>query len=175
MGLINPKPRFAYDDTANQVYDYLVQKDVPLEDRYKAPDGVWNLNEVKRLILAGLPCEGALVSKPDPKAKGPPPKAPVPPAGSGLQTASTGGKESKKAGGSDLFPKDGLSAEQLGALKLTPLQAAALGLTRSQMDVVGVPASTIKGWAITPERAEALKLTEAQRDALMIHSDEDPE
>ncbi len=168
MGLINPKPRFAYDDATDQVYDYIVQKDFPLTDKYIAPDGVWNLKEVKRLILAGQPCEAARIGNAPPPAKAPPKPLPQP----GTQAApssgvgnTSSGEEKQNAPGK--FYATGLSVEQLQALKLSPLQCAALGLTRSQLDVTGVPASTIAGWDMNEARANALKLTAEQRAALM--------
>jgi len=64
MGLINPKPRFGYDSDADMIYDYLVQRDVALSDAYRGPDGVWNLFEVKRLILSGQSVEYARLQVP---------------------------------------------------------------------------------------------------------------
>lgn len=74
MSLINPKPRFGYDADADAVYDYLTQRDEPLRDFYSAPDGVWDLFEVKRLILAGSTVEAARVAGPEQLSE--PPTAP---------------------------------------------------------------------------------------------------
>ena len=158
MTLIHAKPRFGYDDATDMVYDYLVQRDLALTDRHEAPDGVWDLNEVKRLILLDQPVETARVGN-APKPKAAPPAPFKPKAQGGLTPAPSSGPAAADQGG--------LSADELKALGLTPLQQAALGLTRSQIDVTGIPRSTIDGWGITAARADALKLNEAQRDALM--------
>ena len=48
MSIINQKPRFGYDTEANDIYDYELNKHVPLSDANNGTDGVWNLFEVKR-------------------------------------------------------------------------------------------------------------------------------
>src|SRR5579863_3672429 len=81
MGLINPKPRFGYDDATDQIYDYQKQRDVPL-GVYSTSDGVWDLTQVKRLILTGQSIEAARVGPPEEtKTPTPPPPAPSLPAG----------------------------------------------------------------------------------------------
>src|SRR5712664_2847178 len=128
MGLINPKPRFAFDPDTGLVYDYAKQRDVPLTDDYSAADGVWDLLEVKRLILAGLSIEAAL-------RYGPPPTTPlqqgtathiqsetpnVGPAAGQIQAQTPNVPPASGSAGTT-----GLSVEQLTALKLSALQAAA--------------------------------------------------
>jgi hypothetical protein len=159
MGLINPKPRFAFDPDTDQVYDYLKQRDVPLTEDYSALDGVWDLLEVKRLILAGLPVEGA-------RRYGPPPAEPLPgmPAG---DPAVPGPQPTTNAPATGGAGTTGLSVEQLTALKLSALQAAALGLTPTQLTATGVTALQVDGWGMDAARAEALKLTAEQRAVLL--------
>lgn len=141
MALINPKPRFGYDPETDAVYDYVKQKDVALTTDYAAGDGVWDLIEVKRLILAGLTVEGARRDLTAAELS-PPSSAPEP--------AITG-----------------LTGVQLTALKLSAVQAAALGLTPIQISVTGVTATQVRAWALTAARAEALKLTSEQRAVLL--------
>lgn len=159
MGLINPKPRFGYDDATDLVYDYLRGRDIALTDDYSAVDGVWDLHEVKRLILAGVPIETARVgesSEANARTLIPPPPVQQP----GTVDAPSSSGKAKAS--------NGLSADDLKALGLSPLQQAALGLTRSQIDVVGIEQSTIEGWGITAARADALKLNPEQRAALLV-------
>ena len=69
--LMNPKPRFAFDPTANRIFDYATSRDVELTEAYVAKDGIWNLLEVKALILAGEPIEAARVAGPSAAAPAP--------------------------------------------------------------------------------------------------------
>lgn len=169
MGLINPKPRFGFDPEANSIYDYVLQRDLSiLADVYEAPDGPWNLVEVKRLILEGLPVEGARIPRPQPLSgvtelvsgtQSPPPNASHTQL-SNLQVNTQGQNTQHQA-------VTGFSVAQLLGLKLTALQAAALGITPTQMNATGVTGSQVQDWALTPERAEALKLTPEQRQVLL--------
>lgn len=158
MGLINPKPRFAYDDESGMIYDYQTQRDVPLTQAYSASDGVWNLAEVKRLILASLPVESARIAVPPTEelAQEPDPQGTEPMVG-----------EERAQGSAPILTAAALSVARLLALKLSPLQAAALGITPAQMTATGVTAEQIAAWGLTPERAEALKLTPEQRAVLL--------
>lgn len=169
MGLINPKPRFAWDDATDLIYDYVAQRDVALQVSYHAPDGVWDLVEVKRLILAGKSVEAAFMGAADPEVPAPAPagkkgRSTAPPANPVDPAAPDG-----KAAAAPKFDAAsiGLSVSQLIALKLSPIQAAALKLTAAQMTATGVPAETVRAWAMTAERADALKLTAAQRKVLL--------
>lgn len=169
MGLINPKPRFAYDDEANAVYDYVKQRDAALTEVYSAPDGVWNLFEVKRLILAGLPVEGARIEGPEPapapvasQIGGNPAVDPV----SG-QPLPAPGHEPNGAIRRPAPTPTGLSVAQLLGIKLSALQAAALGITPVQLSATGVTADQVAAWGLTAERADALNLTAEQRAVLM--------
>jgi hypothetical protein len=176
MGLINPKPRFAWDDATDMVYDYIAQRDIPLAERYATDDGVWNLIAVKNLILSGQPVEGARIGPPE-KAKAATPVVPIKPPtpGPGTQPAPSRAATDPETGKSttDATPPTGqaapagLSVAQLLALKLSPLQAAALGITAVQMTATGVPPSQVAGWGMNAERADALKLTEQQRAVLL--------
>lgn len=160
MGLINPKPRFAYDDESGMIYDYQTQRDVPLTPAYSASDGVWDLVEVKRLILASLPVESARIAvlpaeelalHPDPQDQEMEPMV----------------GEEQAQGAAPIPTPAALSVAQLLALKLSPLQAAALGITPAQMTATGVTAEQVAAWGLTPARAEALKLTPEQRAVLL--------
>ena len=147
MGLINPKPRFGLDTDTGLIYDYRVQKDVPITDAYSAPDGVWNLILVKQLILSGDPVESARVS-------GPTAASPALPPPHGVHPVHVEG-----AGG-------GISAPELKALELSPLQLSALGITAAELEA-GVPAAQVKAWGLTDAKATALNLTPAQRAVLL--------
>lgn len=164
MALINPKPRFAYDDATDMIYDYVGQKDVALVAKFNAKDGVWNLLEVKRLILAGQTIESARVGYL--KAPGPPPKLevvkPTPSPVSPAPAASTA------ATVAPIVPGQGLTATQLQSLKLSAIQAAAMGIKHEEMASTGVTAEQIADWGLTPARANALKLNTEQRTALGI-------
>lgn len=165
MGLINPKPRFGYETESDRVYDYVVQRDVALTDRYEARDGVWNLHEVKRLILAGEPVEGARIPSAAPVTSPPPPFIPT---NSDLVPApSTSLPQDLQSAIPTKGHVTGLSVAQLLELKLSALQAAALGITPTQMSATGLTATQVQAWALTPERAEALKLTAEQRAVLL--------
>jgi len=161
MGLINPKPRFAYDDESDMVYDYVKQRDAELTDRYEAADGLWNLNDVKRLILSGQAVEAARVAGPPERPVAP--RQPDPP----LQQPGTVDAPSKSAGEEKTVAGAGLSVPQLIALNLSPIQAAALRLTSAQLSATGVTAEQVQAWDMTPERADALKLTPEQRAVLL--------
>ena len=143
MGLINPKPRFAYDDASDLVYDYVKQRDVELTDRYEAADGLWNLNDVKRLILSGQAVEAARVAGPSERPVAP--RQPDPP----LQQPGTVVAPSQSADADKTWA--GLSVPQLIALNLSPIQAAALRLTSAQLSATGVTAEQVKAWDMTPE------------------------
>lgn len=158
MGLINPKPRFAYDDESGMIYDYQTQRDVPLMPAYSASDGVWNLVEVKRLILASLPVESARLALPPTEELAQEPDA---------QDKEPMVGEEQAQGSAPIPAAAALSVARLLALKLSPLQAAALGITPAQMTATGVTAEQIAAWGLTPERAEALKLTPEQRAVLL--------
>jgi len=173
MGLINPKPRFAYDDATDQVYDYVKQRDIALTDHYEAADGIWDLLEVKRLILAGQAVEEARIAdlprRPLPTAPPPPVEQPGTQAAPSTESKGTleleePAKEEAEGQGKTL---PGLSVAQLIALNLSPIQAAALGLTSAQLSATGVTAAQIANWGMNEERAEALKLTPAQRAILL--------
>lgn len=164
MGLINPKPRFGYDPEHNQVYDYVAQRDVPL-GLYEAKDGMWDLHEVKRLILAGQPIEAAR-SEVEAKEEGVANLKVIPPASpAGTPAAPTPGAGSPPV--EPLHGNVGLSVAQLLALKLSPLQAAALAISPTQMTATGVTALQVEGWDMNAERADALKLTPEQRAVLL--------
>lgn len=165
MGLINPQPRFGFDTATGLIFDYVTGRDHALTDAYVTRDGTWNLNQVKQLILAGKPIEAALVSKVAlaPTAPVVPIKAAATPL-PGAPTASGSRQSTAGAPGHVV----GLSVEQLQALKLLPLQAAAMGLTRAQLTVTGVTAEQVQGWALSAARADALKLTAEQRAALGV-------
>ncbi len=172
MGLINPKPRFAYDPDTDLVYDYYKQRDVPLAAAYSAPDGLWDLYEVKRLILSGSPIEGARVGPPPmptaaPLAPTPQPGLIAAPSIRNIGNAAVAAGAPFVITGSGTRPITGLSAEQLTAMKLLPLQMAAMGITPVQMSVTGVTATQVESWGLTPARADALRLTPEQRSVLM--------
>jgi hypothetical protein len=177
--LINPKPRFGYNPTTGQLYDYVAQKDVtPTAQAYDAPDGSWNLVAVKDAILAGQTIEtGHLsVKKPTPPATGTTPNpAKAPAAGPAVAPTTTSVKPNQpttaeehpvRLPGSHITIT-GLSVEQLQALKLSPLQVAALGITPVQLSATGVTAAHVEAWHLTAARADALKLTPEQRAVLM--------
>jgi len=152
MTLVHPKPRFGFDAETGQMFDYLTSRDVPLTDAYKAPDGTWNLNLVKELILSGKPIESAHLESPSNTPHHPEP-GPVP----GDPILHPGSPP----------PTHGVSAQELEALKLSPLQLAALGITHVELTQTGLTAAQLQALALTPERAEALHLTVAQQAVLM--------
>ena len=122
------------------MYDYVAGKDVALVPNYTGIDGVWDLNQVRDLILAGSTIEAARKSIAAPQPKPAPGPAPV--------------------GG--LTPPAAIKA-----LNFTPVQAAALGLTAAELknglsatQVAAIKAKT------TPARAVMLKLTAAQKSFL---------
>lgn len=163
--ILNPKPRFGYTPTTDLIYDYVAQRDVAPASNYAAVDGNWNLLEVKRAILAGETIEFARLSVKkvpivQPRAATPAP-APVPSVGE----PSSSTPAAAPAPGHGVVA---LSAEQLQSLKLSPLQAAAMGLTASQLNVTGVTALQVANWGLNAARADALKLTPEQRAILGV-------
>lgn len=164
MGLINPKPRFGYDPEQEMIYDYQGQRDLPIAGLHQAHDGVWDLLEVKRLILGGQPVEAARVGESNlanaTSPPQPPPNAPVPDAGLAAANILNEGFEPAK-------PTAGLSVAELHALKLSALQSAALGITPTQLTQTGVTREQVAAWGLNAARADALKLTAEQRAALM--------
>jgi hypothetical protein len=170
MNLINPKPRFGYNPDAEQIYDYVAQKDVAVSASYPAPDATWNLAEVKRLILAGLPIEAARIGPGVAPAAKPKPTPPAPIAN--LRFPASAKKPtppSVPAAGAAVAHAHGtgMSVEQLKGLKLSALQAAALGLTTTQLTATGVTAAQVANWGMNAARADALKLTPEQRAVLL--------
>lgn len=158
--ILNPKPRFGFNPTTGQIYDYLAQKDItPTQAAYSAADGTWNLIGVRDAILAGTNIEVHHLSVIAPKKPAPRPAvAPARPT-----TAAVAASQAVPARG----PGEGMSTGQLTALKLQPLQAAALGITHVQMTSTGVTAAQVKNWGLTAARADALKLTAEQRAVLL--------
>lgn len=157
--ILNPKPRFGYNESTGLIYDYVAQKDVTPIANYPTIDGSWNLLEVKRAILANETIEYArlTVKRPAPVAA---PRAAAPtPAAKAPQPAA------QPAPG---FGVSALSVDQLQALKLSPLQQAAMGITNAQMNVTGVTALQVANWGLNGARADALALTPEQRAALPI-------
>lgn len=166
--LINPKPRFGYDTAADKIYDYVAQRDVAIVDKYAAKDGVWNLLEVKRLILAGATIEAARrdYSAAETAAK---PTLKVVPKTAAATTAKTANTPGQGDPAVPHVPGQAMSAAQVTALKLSAIQAAALGITPAMMSTTGVTAAQVHGWGLTTARADALKLTAEQRAALSLH------
>lgn len=58
--MINPKPRFGYDEALDKLYDYQTNRNIAIGELLECPDGVWNTEQVKELILAGKSIEPAL-------------------------------------------------------------------------------------------------------------------
>lgn len=158
--IMNPKPRFGYTPGADLIYDYLTQRDVaPGPKPYEAIDGTWDLNEVKRTILASENIESAHLTVRKPTAAQPTPAAaPV-----AAKTFPVGAPLQPKAEVS----LAALSPQQLQALKLSALQMAAMGITPTQLEVTGITAQQVKNWALTEARCHALALTPEQRAVLM--------
>lgn len=167
--LINPKPRFGFNPSADTAYDYVAQRDVPLTDKYPAKDGVWNLLEVKRLILAGETVEAARrdYTAAETAAKAAPKTA----ASTTAKTLDAPGQHNAALSGAvPPAPGRGLDPAQLQALKLTAIQAAAMGITPTMMNATGVTGAQVQGWGLTSARADALKLNADQRAALLSGS-----
>lgn len=166
--IINPKPRFGFNPTTGLLYDYVAQRDVdPTTPPYVAADGVWDLHAVKLAILAGQSIESGhlALQPPAPAAAG---TAPTPPTLiDGTQPAPSSSPKAAKDSTARAARSDGLSAEALTALKLSPLQLAALGIRHEQLSTGGISDAQIKGWGVTAERAEALRLTPEQRAVLL--------
>jgi hypothetical protein len=195
--ILNPKPRFGYNPDTGLIYDYVAQKDVQAVPNYAGIDGTWNLQEVQRAIMANETIEGARLTVIKPAAK-PAPKpgvpvtplapgqvaaAPIPlapgqvaapaPAGvprvPGQAQPTTVRPGQQPTTGAATHPTAGaMSVAELQALKLSPLQAAAMGISPSQMNVTGVTALQVANWQLTPARADALRLTKEQRLGLKI-------
>lgn len=146
--LINPKPRFGYNPTADTMYDYIDGKDVPISPSYVASDATWNLVKAKALILAGQPVESA--------RSGP---------GSGKTPAQV---QMEAARAKKPAPAAAASSSS-AAVNFSPIQAAALGISVNESASQLTPAqlANIKE-KITPARAIALKLSPAQRSALGV-------
>jgi hypothetical protein len=155
--LINPKPRFGYNPDLKSVYDYVLQRDVPVVTDYVASDGVWDLTKVRDAIIAGQQIESARKSVTSGPLKvsgaqpAPAAKAPAPAAKSGAITAST------------------TTPAAMKALAFTPTQAAALGISQAELTggMSAAQVSAIKA-KLTPARAIALKLTAAQKSFLGV-------
>lgn len=49
--MLNSKPRFAYDEETNSIYDYQTAKYVPLDGTIEENGGEWDLKALKHLIL----------------------------------------------------------------------------------------------------------------------------
>lgn len=145
--LINPKPRFGYHPSTDMIYDYQAQRDVPVTDRYQAPDGTWNLHEVKRLILAASTIEAARVPSASPPS-------------------NEGAKEEIGAEGTGQAAPWAICAMDLQAAKLSDLQRAALGITEAQVALTGVSSGQVAGWKLNPVRIKALKLSPEQVNIL---------
>lgn len=161
--LLNPKPRFGFNPTSNLMYDYVAQRDVPLTETYPAKDGVWDLNEVKRLILAGETVEAARRDySAGETGAAPAPKA-VPQAD--LKVAPSAPFPAARLPGTAGI--QALSPAQVEALKLSAIQAAALGITPTMMLSTGVSEAQVRNWALTDKRADALRLTAEQRAVLL--------
>lgn len=162
--ILNPKPRFGYTPATDLIYDYVAQKDVAPTANYATADGSWNLLEVKRAILANETIEFARLS-----VKRPPiaqPRAATPtPAPVSAPPSSSAPPAANPAPGHGVLA---MSAEQLQALKLSPLQAAAMGISTAQMNVTGVTALQVANWGLNAARADALKLTLEQRAILGV-------
>lgn len=142
--LVNPKPRFGYNPDLKTVYDYVDGKDVPITPNYTASDGVWDLTQVRDLILSGSTIESARKSIATPKPNTPPARAQL--------------------------PAGNVAADPLMKnLAFTPIQAAALGLTPAEMKggLSAAQAAAIKA-KMTPARAIALKLTPNQKQFLGV-------
>jgi hypothetical protein len=174
MNIMNPKPRFGYTPETDQIYDYVLQRDVPITPNYAGADGTWNLLEVKRAILANETIEFArltVIKKPVAAPRAPvAPLAPVP--GQAAPTTVKSGPQPTTGASAHptigATPAGAMSVAELQALKLSPLQAAAMGITPSQMNVTGVTALQVANWGLTAQRADALKFTKEQRLALAI-------
>jgi hypothetical protein len=138
--LINPKPRFGFNPDIKTIYDYVLQRDVPVASEYTSTDGVWNLMKVRDLILEGQPIEAARISIAAPKAAAKPTGSPALPTGH--------------------------PAVAMHELAFTPIQVAALGLTPAQVSN-GLSDADVKNIGMTPARAIALKLSPAQSAFLM--------
>lgn len=206
--LINPKPRFGLNLEANTMFDYVSSRDVPVTALYQGSDGQWNLETVKKLILAGKTIETAKLNNtvppkptatlqpapakaPAPTAKAPAPTAkPAPaaaqpkpasgaPAPANALAASTAAnlatsKAAVAAAAANKLPstgvakgaRHGLTAPQIQALQLQPLQLAALGIGPKTLKVDGLTADQVAAMKITSERAKRLGLTPAQEMAL---------
>lgn len=166
--LINPKPRFGYHPSTDMIYDYQAQRDVPVTDRYQAPDGTWNLHEVKRLILAGETIEAARVPSASPpsnvvRLKQAANEGAKPEVGAQGEGSAAPVGAPPQEGASD---PPGIGAEQLQAAKLSDLQRAALGITDEQLSSTGVRADHAAGWKLSPARIKALKLSPEQAKIL---------
>jgi len=175
--ILNPKPRFGYNPDTGLIYDYVAQKDVPATPNYAAIDGTWNLQEVQRAIMANETIEFArlTVIKPAPKPQQKPgvPVTPLAPGQVAAPTTVRSGPQPTTGASAHptiaaTTPAGAMSVGELQALKLTPLQAAAMGITPSQMNVTGVTALQVANWQLTPARADALRLTKEQRLGLKI-------
>lgn len=172
--LINPKPRFGFNPATDMVYDYVAQRDVALVDKYAGKDGVWDLLEVKRLILAGETIEGArrnytpaeTAAKPSPKPVPNPGLTPAPLTAQAI-TKPRGATPDPADPAVHHIPGQAMTPAQLIALRLTAMQAAAMGITPTMMNTTGVTAAQVQGWGLTTARADALKLTAEQRAVLL--------
>lgn len=155
--IMNPKPRFGYTPGVDLIYDYVTKRDVAPSDKpYETSDGSWDLNEVKRAILAGETIEPAHLTVRKPVA--PAPRAAAPAAPAPAPAADAPKPEITLAA---------LAPQQLQALKLSALQMAAMGITPTQLETTGVTAQQVKGWGLSEGRAVALQLTAEQRAVLM--------
>lgn len=136
--LINPKPRFGYNPTANTMYDYIDGKDVPIIPSYVASDATWNLVKAKELILAGQPVESARSGPGAAPRTAAPKPAPVAASSSTaftpIQAAALGISVHELA--------DELTPAQLASIKakVTPARAIALGLSAAQRSALGIGA-----------------------------------
>lgn len=179
MALINPKPRFAYDNETCMIYDYVDGRDVPITGQpYQALDGQWDLVRLRDLICTGQQIDSARLNankrppaaKPKPVAKpapAPAPAAPAQPAGKAGDTALSEPEE-------DSVPNvtaagtQALTAPELQALRLTDLQRAALGITPAMYGTTGLSTAQKQALGINAARAKMLELTPEQVAALAI-------
>jgi len=169
MTIINPKPRFGYDDKNDTIFDYVTNRDIPMTASYATHDGTWDPRKLKDLILKGEQITAALigpaVAKPAAKPAGATAK-PAPAAGTASTQASTAGTAGAPRPAHEPRAVHALTPAELIGLKLSALQAGALGIKPSEMTATGLTAERVKSLKITAERADALKLSEAQRAAL---------
>lgn len=171
MALINPKPRFAYDNETCMIYDYVDGRDVPITGQpYQALDGQWDLVRLRDLICTGQQIDSARLNanKRPPAAKpAPAPAAPAPAAGKAGDTALSEPEE-------DSVPNvtaagtQALTAPELQALRLTDLQRAALGITPAMYGTTGLSTAQKQALGINAARAKMLELTPEQVAALAI-------